>query len=294
MDEWRITLEDNLQNVLDQAPSGTVIRLPAGVIRQTAVIRTPGLTLIGAGRDRTEIVFDKYANLIDKTGRQLGTFRSFTLAVTADHVTLKDLTIKNDAGDPAEKGQQVALSVYGDAFTMENADLVSTQDTLFVGPLPPDLQLRYTDLLPEELRRGEYLSARFTGCRIAGSVDFIFGCGETLFEECELRSVYDGRSVGYVAAPAHGPDQQEGFTFRRCRLTAEPAVAAGSIYLARPWRDYGLARFEDCVLGSHIHPSGFDPWGNTRRDKTARFYETPEIPGRVAWINQTPNITAES
>lgn len=286
MSELRVSLKDNLQDILDQAPSGSVIRLPAGIFRQTAVIRTPGLTLIGAGREETEIVFDNYANLMDNTGRPLGTFRSFTLAVTADHVTLRDLTVKNDAGDPAEKGQQVALSVYGDAFAMEDAALVSTQDTLFLGPLPPDLQLRYIDLLPEELRRGEYLSARFTGCLIAGSVDFIFGCGEVLFEDCELRSVCDGRSVGYIAAPAHGPEQKEGFTFRRCLLTAEQAVPSGSIYLARPWRDYGLVRFEDCVPGPHIHPAGFDPWRDSGRDKTARFYETPGIRGRAAWINQ--------
>lgn len=287
MSEIRVGLGDNLQKILDQAPSGSVIRLPAGIFRQTAVIRTPGLTLIGAGRDETEIVFDRYANQMDNAGQPLITFRTYTLAVTADHVTLRDLTIKNDAGDPATKGQEVALSVYGDAFVMENAGLVSTQDTLFLGPLPPDLQLRYVDLLPGELRRGEYLSSRFTGCLIAGSVDFIFGCGDALFIDCEIRSVYDGRNVGYVAAPAHGPDQKEGFTFRRCRLTAEPAVLPGSIYLARPWRDYGLARFEDCAMGSHIHPAGFDPWRDSGRDKTARFYETPGIPGRVAWINQT-------
>ena len=118
MAEWRINLMESLQDVLDVAPPGTVIRLPAGVFRQTAVIRTPGITLAGAGRDRTAIVFDRCAKALDHVGRPLGTFRSFTLAVIAADVTLRDLTVANDAGDPAQNGQQVALSVLGDNFLM--------------------------------------------------------------------------------------------------------------------------------------------------------------------------------
>ena len=283
MGEWRINPHENLQDVLDIAPPGTVIRLPAGVMRQNIVIRTPGITLIGAGRDQTVLAFDRCAKDMDNVGRPLGTFRSFTLAVTAENVTLRALTVRNDAGDPARKGQQVALSVYGDGFVMEDCSLLSTQDTLFLGPLPLDLRLRYRDLLPEELRRPEPLASRFLNCRIAGSVDFVFGGGSALFDGCELRSVCDGRRVGYVAAPSHALSQTDGFTFRQCRFTAEPSVPPESVYLARPWRDHGLCRFEDCAYGPHIHPLGFDPWGTTRRFETARFYESPQVAGRAAW-----------
>ena len=285
MGEWRINPHENLQDVLDIAPPGTVIRLPAGVMRQNIVIRTPGITLIGAGRDQTVLAFDRCAKDMDNVGRPLGTFRSFTLAVTAENVTLRALTVRNDAGDPAHKGQQVALSVYGDGFVMEDCALLSTQDTLFLGPLPPDLRLRYRDLLPEELRRPEPLASRFLNCRIAGSVDFVFGGGSALFEACELRSVHDGRHMGFVAAPSHDLAETCGFTFRRCRFTADPAVPSGSVYLARPWRDHGLAVFEDCAYGPHIHPAGFDPWGTTHRNETARFREAPQVPGRADWVH---------
>ena len=284
MGEWRINPHENLQDVLDIAPPGTVIRLPAGVMRQNIVIRTPGITLIGAGRDQTVLAFDRCAKDMDNVGRPLGTFRSFTLAVTAENVTLRALTVRNDAGDPARKGQQVAMSVYWDGFVMEDCSLLSTQDTLFLGPLPLDLRLRYRDLLPDELRRPGALSSRFQGCRIEGSVDFVFGGGSALFDGCELRSVCDGRRMGFVAAPSHALSQTDGFTFRRCRFTAEPSVPPESVYLARPWRDHGLCRFEDCAYGPHIHPAGFDKWGTTRRNETARFYETPGVPGRVDWV----------
>lgn len=286
MREWRINRQENLQDVLDVAPPGTVIRLPEGVMRQKAVIHTPYLTLTGAGRDRTCVVFDDHAHRMDKVGRPLGTFRSFTLAVCAENVTLRDLTVTNDAGDPRNNGQQVALSVCADGFVMEDCGLVSTQDTLFLGPLPPDLQLRYADILPEALRRPGPCASRFIHCRVAGSVDFVFGGGNALFEDCELVSVPDGRSVGYVAAPSHDLSETTGFTFRRCRFTAEPDVTPGSVYLARPWRDHGLSVFEDCSYGPHIRPAGFDKWGTTDRDKTARFYEKPPVQGRVAWVRQ--------
>ena len=272
MSEWRINLRENLQDVLDIAPPGTVIRLPAGVMRQKIVVRTPGITLIGAGMDRTALAFDRCARDMDKAGRPLGTFRSFTLAVTAENVTLRDLTVRNDAADPVRNGQQVALSVCGDGFLMDSCALASTQDTLFLGPLPP------------ELRRPEPLSSRFANCRIAGSVDFVFGGGSALFEGGEILSVADGRRVGYVAAPSHELAQTDGFVFRRCRFTASPGVAPGSVYLARPWRDHGLCVFEDCAYGPHIHPAGFDKWGTTCRDGTARFYETPGVTGRVKWV----------
>lgn len=275
---------DDLQRSLDAARPGDVVRLCAGEYRQKCVVRTPELTLCGEGAGRSLLLWDDYAKKPDGQGREYNTFRTWTLAVCADGVTMRDLSVVNDALRPESKGQEVALTVYGDRFAMEGCTLRSTQDTLFLGPLPADLIERYQDLLPDELRRDKACAQRFTRCRIEGTVDFIFGCGRALFEDCEIRSIYDVRGVGYVAAPAHPPEETEGFRFRRCRFSCEDTVAPASIFLARPWRDYGLARFEDCSYGAHISPAGFDPWRDSGRDRTARFYESPARPGRVAWV----------
>ena len=271
--------------LMDQTEPGSVIRLPAGEWRQKLTVRTPGLTLLGAGAGQSRIVYGDYAKKPDAQGREYNTFRTWTLAVTADGVTLRDLAVINDALRPEEKGQEVALSVYGDRFSMEDCVLSSTQDTLFLGPLPPDVIARYDGFLPDPLRADRLLSQRFVNCRIVGSVDFIFGCGDALFEGCEIVSVFDGRDHGYVAAPAHALSQTEGFTFRRCDFISGDGVADVSIFLARPWRNYGLCRFEDCRYGRHIRAEGFNPWRDSGRDKTARFYETPAQPGRVSWCN---------
>ncbi|MBQ6520324.1 MAG: hypothetical protein IJI14_16535 [Anaerolineaceae bacterium] len=276
---------DDLQKIFDSAPKNAVIRFASGEYRQKAVIRTPGLQLIGEGMDRTVLVWDDYALKIDESGREYNTFRTWTIAVCADEVHIEDLAIVNDALHPEVKGQEVALSVVADGFSMKNSLLRSTQDTLFLGPLPDDLIERYTGFHKPELLRGGHMRQVFTGCRIEGTVDFIFGCGDALIEDCEIRSLNDARNIGYVAAPAHALEQQEGFLFRNCRFTSEEGIADGSIYLARPWRDYGLSVFENCSCGPHISPLGFDKWNDTHRDRTARFRETPPVPGRVNWIN---------
>ncbi len=280
-----VTPAQDLQAILDGAPAGARIRLAPGIYRQKLLITTPGLTIEGAGSEETILVWGDYANALDEFGRELNTFRTYTAAVCADHITMRDLAVVNDALEPEKKGQEVALSVIGDDFLMEDCRLTSTQDTLFAGPLPPDLIVRYDGFLRAELRRGGEMRQIFRNCRIEGTVDFIFGCGSTLFDRCELRSLVDARNVGYVAAPAHGPDQKTGYEFQSCRFTCEAGVAPGSIYLARPWRDHGLSSFFDCTYGSHIAVLGFDKWNGTHRDKTARFRESPALPGRVSWVN---------
>ena len=282
-EERIVSPECPLQEVLDALPAGASVRLAPGIYRQKLQIRTPGLRLTGAGAGETVLLWDDYARKLHPDGREYNTFRTWTVAVCADGVSMEQLSVVNNALSPAEKGQEVALSVYGDAFRMEDCVLRSTQDTLFLGPLPEDLIRRYVDLLPAELRADRPLSQQFFRCRIEGSVDFIFGCGSALFEDCEIRSVFDGRFGGFAAAPAHALSQKEGFLFRDCAFTRGADVADGSICLARPWRDYGLAVFEGCSYEAHIRPEGFDPWLDSGRDKTARFIESPLRPGRVSW-----------
>ena len=148
-----LTPADSLQAALDAARPGDVLCLGPGEWREKCVVRTPGLTLRGAGADKTRIVWDDYAQKRDALGREYNTFRTWTLAVVADGVTMEALSIANDALCPERKGQEVALTVYADGFRMRRCRLTSTQDTLFLGPLPRDLIARYDGFLPDELRR---------------------------------------------------------------------------------------------------------------------------------------------
>ena len=258
--------------------------LEPGIYREKLEISVPGIEITGNSAEDTKIVFGDYAKKLDEKGVEYNTFRTYTVAVLADNVSFSNLTIENDAHYPENKGQEVALSVCADNFKATDCHFLSTQDTVFLGPLPDDLIERYDGFLKNELRRSGMMRQYFRDCLIAGNVDFIFGCGDALFENCEIRSVYDVRGSGYTAAPAHAKEQDTGFVFKNCNFTCEEKVKDDSVFLARPWRDYGKCSFIDCKYGRHISSLGFDKWNDTDRDKTARFNEYGRIPeGRVAW-----------
>ena len=274
----------SLTELLRNAAPGTRVVLAPGTYREKLEITVPDIEIVGHQAEDTRIVWGDYALKKDEKGVEYNTFRTYTAAVLAPGVTFRELTVENDALSPETKGQEVALTVCADGFRAENCRFLSTQDTVFCGPLPPDLIERYDGFLKPALRAGGEMKQVFGKCLVAGNVDFIFGCGDALFEDCEIRSVYDVRGHGYAAAPAHTQEQEVGFVFSRCRFTCEDAVADGSIFLARPWRDYGKCSFIGCEYGRHIKAEGFDKWNDTSRDKTARFYEYGDIPeGRVPW-----------
>lgn len=279
-----LTPDDSISEVLKTVKPHSCIVLAPGVYREKIEISVPDIEITGHASEDTKIVWDDYATKLDENGNELITFRTYTIAVLAPRVTFRNLTVENDALSPEIKGQEVALTVYADGFLAEDCRFISTQDTVFCGPLPPDLIERYDGLLKDALRTGEYQRQIFRNCLIAGNVDFIFGCGDALFDSCEIRSVYDVRGHGYTAAPAHALEQETCFVFNDCRFTCEDTVADGSIFLARPWRDYGKCSFINCEYGRHISAEGFDKWNDTERDKTARFAEYGNIPdGRVPW-----------
>lgn len=189
--------------------------------------------------------------------------------ITGNNVEIHNLTIKNCSTPSSKYGQAVALHVLGNNFKAINCSLLSDQDTLFCGPLPLNLQQKYIGFLPTDELSPNYSNQLFQNCYIEGDVDFIFGAGISIFESCHIHTINKQR-VCYIAAPSHNLDQKYGFTFLNCKITA--SEIKDNIFLARPWRDYGKATFIDCfVEGNIIHKLVFDPWGNTNRDKTARF-----------------------
>ena len=243
----------------------------------------PNIHLLGEDRRETRLVYDAYAGESSPDGRSWGTRGSGTLAVTAAGFATENLTIANtfdypgaveaaQRGEPAPQGlQAVALALLGgsDRALFRRVDIEGYQDTLF------------TDA-------GRSL---FEDCRIAGCVDFIFGAGTALFQNCEIVSRNRGARGGYVAAPSTLIGRSYGLVFRGCRLTHEPIVAKRSIALARPWRPtttladgvygnpaaVGQAVFLDCWLGDHIDPAGWDHMGYNNRAGQRVFLEPGEV-----------------
>lgn len=281
MNILHLTPDDNLPDILSKIARPTTIYLKKGVYHTKLVIAADNLTLIGEDRETTLICFDDYAKKTNSDGREYNTFRTFTVCVTGENVVMENITIANTNTSPETHGQCVALSVNAKVFHAKNVDLKSTQDTLFTAPFPDDLVIRYSGLTDDPTyydgfipRDQLYMEGEafhlFENCRVYGTVDYVFGGARAMFENCRFISLKDKRGSGFVAAPSHSLKQGLGYLFYKCEFV-NGGADEGSVYLARPWRDFGKCDFIDCSLDSHISPLLFDKWNDTYRDKTARF-----------------------
>ena len=293
MTELHLTPDDNLTYILKEVVGPATIYLKSGTYRIKAEIAANDVAIIGEDRETTVITYDDYARKIHADGGEYNTFRTYTLCVTGERVKLENLTVENSNTQPQKVGQCVALSVNAKSFCAVNVDLKSTQDTLFLAPFPDDLVVRYRGFIPENQLYLEGGSLHlFENCRIYGTVDFIFGCAEAYFYNCEIISRHEERGIGFVAAPAHSLKQERGFVFCDCDFLSSGAEE-NSVHLARPWRDFGKCEFVNCRLGKHIRRELFDKWNDTYRDKTARFSYSNLTGKQIAPVKWCSEISGE-
>ncbi len=123
--------------------------------------------------------------------------------------------------------------------------------------------------------------AYFKECKIQGNTDYIFGSGDLVFDECELCfGGYSDKAVGgYITASR---EQNLGYLFWNCTVTANSDLTVGAGYFGRPWRDTAHVLFyntklqyEDIITDAGWHSmSGVDP-----SQATFREYNTQTING---------------
>lgn len=269
-----------LQAALDRLPDdGTpaVIRLAPGVYREKVVLARSHTTLEGASAGNTRIVWGDGAREILGDGIKRGTFRTATLRTDGAHITLRHLTIENDAAPREKAGQAIALYADGDHLLVEDCVLRSFQDTLFTAPLPPKEIEKNGFIGPKQHAPRVPQRHTYRRCRIEGDVDFIFGGAAAWFEDCDIVAV-DGREdrsqpfVAYCTAASTPENQAYGYVFKACRFL-NGGCPVGSVYLGRPWREWAKTVLLDCDLGEHIAPAGFDDWGKTHAHSTVFYAE---------------------
>lgn len=246
-----------------------ILHIGEGIYREKLVITRPNVTFLGAGRDKTILVYGQGALEIMPEGDKRGTFRTASVRIDTHHFTAKHLTFQNDAGFGHTVGQAIALYVDGDCNFFEDCALLGSQDTLFTAPLPlkeakPGGFKGPGEGKPRILGRHFYKN-----CFIRGDVDFIFGSGIAYFEGCTIFSQKPGDHkppespddeviYGYVTAASTFKEQPFGYVFRDCRLISD--CPPHSVYLGRPWREWAKTVFLHCELSEHIHPLGWNDW----------------------------------
>lgn len=252
-----------------------VIYVKKGVYKEKLISPSwlTNITICGEDRDNTIITWDDHANIkmpvggLDSEasvkGKPMGTFRTYTLKVQGSYITLKDITIENNA---AKLGQAVALHTEGDHILVQNCRLLGNQDTVYTGV------------------GGTRVA--FYDCYIEGTTDFIFGPSIVWFQNCEIHS----KANSYITAASTPAGQKYGYVFYKCRLTADKDV--DKVYLGRPWRPFAATIFMDCELGKHIRPEGWHNWNNAKNEETARYAEYgnkgegASTKNRVKWSKQ--------
>ena len=259
------------------------IHIEPGEYREQVEIRRPHVTLVGETAESVRIVsgLGAFMPASDGTGvdGKLGTFRTYTMLIDADDVCLENLTIVNDAGDGREVGQGIALYADGDRLVIDTCCIQGHQDTLFLGPLPPREVKPGGFIGPKQFASRRVGRQYYRRCRIEGDVDFIFGGATAYFESCEIRSLDRGVDVnGYVTAASTPEGEPYGLVFHGCSFTAGEGVAAGSVYLGRPWREHAQTVLIDCRLGAHIKPEGWRDW-NKPGSHEASFYAAGGLVG---------------
>lgn len=270
----RVSPKEDLQKLFDELPLSEPIHvlLEPGIYKQKLRLKQNHLRISGLSKESTILSWDDYALKIHADGKAYNTFRTPTVTLYGNHVELENLTIENTAGLGSAVGQAVALSVYGDDILLTNCHLRAHQDTLFCGPLPEDLTVRYQNFLPDEDLHTNPSHQHFHRCLIEGDVDFIFGSALAWFEECEIRIT----GKGYLSAPSTYENNPYGLVFTDCLI--QNTSESEEVYLGRPWREYGSTIFLSCRFEGSFKPERYHDWEKTHY----RFQEFPYIPSPLS------------
>ncbi|TRZ40350.1 pectin esterase [Niallia circulans] len=245
----------------------------SGKYHENILLYQSDISIIGVGT--VQIIGNRYALQKNEQQQEIGTFQTATFFINGSNIAIENIEIINNAGPGETVGQAVALYNEGTNITFKNCSFKGYQDTICLGPLPAlqkNGQLFSTPKLKTSFKEH---SCHFSYCYIEGTVDFIFGGGEAVFQGCEIKSLKrPNNDEGYITA-ASTPEGENGLYFIHCYLTADKDVT--NVYLGRPWRSFAKTTFANCRIGKHVHPVRWDDWENQHNRKTATYKEYKNI-----------------
>ncbi|KAM1010541.1 hypothetical protein ACFX2I_045921 [Malus domestica] len=234
------------------SPKRTIIWINKGIYYEKVTVpkTKPNITFQGQGYETTAISWNDTANSAH------GTFYSGSVQVFADNFVAKNISFMNVAPipKPGDVGAQaVAIRISGDQAAFLGCGFFGAQDTL------------HDD-------RGRHY---FKDCYIQGSIDFIFGNGRSLYENCQLISMSNPVPLGTKningAVTAHGrasKDDNTGYAFVNCFIGG-----TGRVWLGRAWRPFSRVIFASTTMTDIIAPEGWNDFNDPTRDQTIFYGE---------------------
>jgi len=248
-----------VQHAISAVPDGNskwfIIYIKNGVYKEKLKIEAAKsfIHIIGESNKDTILTYDDCKNTAGSTAS------SASVTIIANDFIADNITFENsfdyfnsNLGDR----QAVAALLRGDRQVFNNCRFLGNQDTLF-------------------LRIGrQYLK----NCYIQGHIDFIFGNGTTVFDNCEIHSLYkQGTSI---TASSTFESTEFGFIFLNCNITGDVKYKdSSSVFLGSPWHESAIkvpmksnTVYINCKLGDHIHPEGWTSMSGVF-PKTERLWE---------------------
>lgn len=248
------TVQAAVNSVPSKNKEAVVILVKEGNYTEHLVVTSPYITLIGEDREKVNINF--YDAKESPAGGDTSLRPSVFVKASAKGFAAENLTFENTyeyLGDGSISNESAdALRVDADEAVFVNVKILGFQDTL------------------QTNTNHQY----FYRCYISGNIDYIYGTGQTLFEECDLVYRYSAmKNAGYITAPKTDAQHTYGYIFNNCRVLAENGCSGNKYLLARPWGPDGAATFINTYMSGIVNKSNVyaDMSGNLYKD--ARFNE---------------------
>ncbi|XP_044335522.1 probable pectinesterase 66 [Triticum aestivum] len=127
----------------------------------------------------------------------------------------------------------------------------------------------------------------FRRCLVEGGVDFIFGYGQSIYEDCTLMSNMPAWSQhpGWVTAHGRAGGRNAALVFKGGMITG-----SGRQYLGRAWNEQATVVFYQVNMAGIVVPQGWDKWTPGQDVSQVTFAEVgcsgpgSGTSGRVPWV----------
>ncbi|XP_028770844.1 putative pectinesterase/pectinesterase inhibitor 22 [Neltuma alba] len=252
----------SISEAVDAAPRQSkgryVIYVTKGIYKENVDLKRtkPNIMLVGEGIGKTIVTGNR--NFM----QGWTTFRTATVAVSGKGFIARDMSFRNTAG-PVNH-QAVALRVDSDQSAFYRCSIEGHQDTLYA----------------------HSLRQFYRECEIYGTIDFIFGNGAAVLQNCKLytRVPLPLQKVTITAQGRKSPHQNTGFVIQDSFV-----LATQPTYLGRPWKQFSRTVYINTYMSGLVQPRGWLEWAGNFALNTLWYGEYKNygpgsaLGGRVKW-----------